>query len=128
MTNGFEVIAVVLAFLGVALWLAHIVRLAVHIVRRVPEESRPQFLNWGYLGGGLLLALVAYFVARGLLQKTWTIPSDVTGLAIVFVVASGGYGVAYDWLSLRVVTAMPWFAPLVVSVLLGATAGAAGLS
>lgn len=128
MSTLFEFAALILTFAGVALALLHMIGLGVLILRHEPEENRPDFLPWGYIGVGLLVAFIAYFVGRGLHDGTWGAIKDATGLVVVLVVASGGFGASYEWLTLRAGKTIRWPLPLLLSALLGATIGVAGLN
>lgn len=119
-----NILAVTLCLLGSALLLGHVVAWVIAGRRR--REDRPELAPMGYIGVGLLLAMVAFYLARGLSQGDWGGVSDLAGLLLVLGVASWGFGAAYEWAQ-RLRPGLPSIgtAPLMLATLTGLSVGLA---
>lgn len=128
MTAVLAGVAAVLAAVGVVAAIVNVGVFALARPRMQESDDKPDLVPWGYVGGGLALGFVAYWLARGVGTGSWRFADDVAALAIMLGVASWGFGAMLEWAERRQVREVPWTAPLVAAICLGAAAGAAGLS
>ncbi len=126
--TGWEIAAAVLLFAGVGSAMMHTVAMVVALVQNGADDNRAESVPWGYMGVGLVLGFIAFYVSRGLSVSSWGAIDDLGGLIMVLIVASGGFGAAYVWTAQRTNKQIPWTLPLLMSSLLGATIGLAGIT
>lgn len=104
---------------GVAISAATLVVLTVASLKRRDPDLLGHSLPWGYMGIGLGFAFIAFCITRVVATDAGLGLADPVGFALVFAIASAGFGVGRDVLAERLKPELPWTLPLVLSTLMG---------
>jgi hypothetical protein len=108
-----------LVAVGVAIAAATLVVLAAASIKRRDPDLLGQRIPWDYMGVGLGFAFIAFCITRVVATDESLGLADPVGFALVFAVASAGFGVARDLLAKQSGRSITWSLPLALSTLMG---------
>lgn len=124
MTEVAYVLGVGLAGAGVAMALFHLVAWTVMSLQG-RQKGVPDLIPWGYMGLGLAIALVTFYLARGLSGSGWGAIKDAVAMVIVLAVASAGFGALSEWVAEWFERRTRWTIPLLAAGVTGLMLGLA---